>query len=268
MEAEMKEAINRVSQSDHGSEALDILYTAAHFSSGKMRAGMFVHLVCDPIRLNAALRLLSQHSLVDLACIESTFTIKSSVQRLVRKILRKQKRQMAVLEEALFVAFSNVRDKNCLNHIMAILKYASDVCSCKLHYGIIYKNFQPSTQHDCETTDRTGYVFFIHLKYSDRSKGIEILLRHQRQIVELDSAYDVNNTDPVIDFLILTELIIKLQQLLMKFNTLHSAAAEGNLSKINNFIESGVGVNLEDTNARRPLHRACEQGHLSAVELY
>ncbi|GFY53405.1 hypothetical protein TNIN_380861 [Trichonephila inaurata madagascariensis] len=295
MEAEIKEAINRVSQSDYGSEALDILYNAAHFSSGKMRAGMFVHLVSDPIRLNAALRLLSQHSLVDLADIESTFTIKSSIQRLVRKILKKQKRQMAVLQEALFVAFCNVRDKNCLNHIMAILRHASEYEElietmigfpiflmdklfkennhCKAYaianstMELFTKTFSHQHSMIVRLQIELAKFFLIHLKYSDRSKGIEILLRHQRQIVEFDFPYDVNYADPAIDFLILMELIIKLQQLLMKFDTLHSAAAEGNLSKNNNFIGSGTGVNLEDTNARTPLHEACEQGRLSAVEL-
>ncbi|GFY53402.1 hypothetical protein TNIN_380831 [Trichonephila inaurata madagascariensis] len=295
MEAELKEAINRVSQSDYGSEALDILYAAAHFSTENMRAGMFVHFVSDPIRLNAALQLLSQHSLVDLMDSESTFTIKSPVQRLVRKILKEQKKQMAVLEEALFVVFSHMRDKTCLNHIMAILRHASEydeLIESMIGFPIFLMDssfkennrskayaianstmelFIKTFSHQHSVTVRLqielAKLFFAHIKYSNQSKGVEILLRYQRQIIELDNEYDAPNADLATDFIILNQLIIKLQQLLMKFNTLHSAAAEGNLSKINNFIERGTDVNLEDTNARTPLHEACEQGRLSAVEL-
>ncbi|GFQ79836.1 hypothetical protein TNCT_672281 [Trichonephila clavata] len=256
---------------------------------------MFVHFVSNPIILNAALQLLSQHSLVDLMDSESTFTIKSSVQRLVRKILRKQKKQIAVLEEALFVAFSNVRDKNCLDHIMAILRHASEyeeLIESMIGFPIflmdkLFKESNHSKAYAIANSTMELFIktfshqhsvivrlqielaklFFVHLKYSNQSKGVEILLRYQRQMIELDNEYDASYADLATDFIILNKLIIKLQQLLMKFDTLHSAAAEGNLSKINSFIESGTDVNLEDTNARRPLHEACEQGRLSSVEL-
>ncbi|KAI3949207.1 hypothetical protein MKW92_041661 [Papaver armeniacum] len=53
----------------------------------------------------------------------------------------------------------------------------------------------------------------------------------------------------------------------LKMEAIHSSAREGELDNLVKHIESGVSVNLKDSEGRSPLHWAVDRGHLDMVEL-
>ncbi|KAI3950294.1 hypothetical protein MKX01_016942 [Papaver californicum] len=53
----------------------------------------------------------------------------------------------------------------------------------------------------------------------------------------------------------------------LKMEAIHTSAREGELENLAKHIESGVSVNLKDSEGRSPLHWAVDRGHLDMVEL-
>ncbi|XP_026377387.1 acyl-CoA-binding domain-containing protein 1-like isoform X2 [Papaver somniferum] len=53
----------------------------------------------------------------------------------------------------------------------------------------------------------------------------------------------------------------------LKMEAIHTSAREGELDNLVKHIESGISVNLKDSEGRSPLHWAVDRGHLDMVEL-
>ncbi|XP_057546050.1 acyl-CoA-binding domain-containing protein 1-like [Amaranthus tricolor] len=53
----------------------------------------------------------------------------------------------------------------------------------------------------------------------------------------------------------------------LKMDAIHGFAREGDLENLHKCIESGISVNLKDSEGRTPLHWAVDRGHLPVIEL-
>ncbi|OVA14735.1 Acyl-CoA-binding protein [Macleaya cordata] len=53
----------------------------------------------------------------------------------------------------------------------------------------------------------------------------------------------------------------------LKMEAIHASAREGEIDNLLKYLESGVSVNLKDSEGRSPLHWAVDRGHLNIVEL-
>ncbi|KAF9616398.1 hypothetical protein IFM89_029652 [Coptis chinensis] len=53
----------------------------------------------------------------------------------------------------------------------------------------------------------------------------------------------------------------------VKLEALHESAREGEIDKLNKYLDTGVSVNLKDSEGRTALHWAVDRGHINIVEL-
>lgn len=124
-EEEIRQALDEINKEDHGRKALEILNIISYFAPEKdIDAGLFLTSIVNEEELEAATKLLKQHSIIDLGQDKTTLIVSKFVQKIIQTNPKKQMKNKEILKIAAGLFDRNMNSSN-VEHAMSVWCCAS-----------------------------------------------------------------------------------------------------------------------------------------------